>query len=155
MTTSKIERRVLESQTILFIQKQMLPTAMQPVLAECFGRLYGHDVPAGLAIAGHPMTRYVKTGQGLWTIDCIMPLLAPAPGVDDIQAGYLVAGPVAMATHSGPYEQLVETYVAIEKWIADNGLVTNGPAWESYVTDPGQEPDPKNWKTEVFFPIKP
>ena len=81
MTTSKIERRVLEAQPILFIQKQVLPTAMQPILAECFGRLYGHGVPAGLAIAGHPMTRYVKTGQGLWTIDCIMPLLAPAPGV--------------------------------------------------------------------------
>lgn len=100
------------------------------------------------------MTRYVTVGQGMWTIDCIMPLLTPASGTGDIQAGFLAAGPVVMATHSGPYEQLVETYVAIEKWIKDNGLVANGPAWESYVTDPGQEPDPAKWKTEVFFPVK-
>ncbi|MDP2142460.1 MAG: AraC family transcriptional regulator [Gammaproteobacteria bacterium] len=155
MATSNIERRVMEAQPILFIQKQVVHTEMQPVLAECFGRLYSHGVPAGLAIAGHPMTRYVKVGQGLWTIDCIMPLLQPAPGVGDMQAGFLASGPVAMATHSGPYEQLVETYVAIEKWISENGFAVNGPAWESYVTDPGQDPDPNNWKTEVFFPIVP
>jgi hypothetical protein len=29
----------------------------------------------------------------------------------------------------------------------------SGAPWESYLTDPGQHPDPKDWKTEVFWPI--
>ena len=155
MPDTKVSRREIAAQPILFIRREVVPSGMQPVLAECFGKLYGHGMKAGLAIAGHPMTRYITVGQGMWTIDCIMPLLkeAPAEG-EEIQAGFLASGPMAVAMHLGPYEKLPETYVAIESWIKANGYQQSGPAWESYVTDPGEEPDPQKWQTEVFWPIK-
>ena len=41
-----------------------------------------------------------------------------------------------------------------ETWMEGQGLVAAGAPWESYVTDPTTVPDPKDWKTEVFWPVQ-
>lgn len=153
MPNSTIERRELEEQPILFIQRRIPFTQLQSTMGECFGALYGHGQQAGLAIAGLPIARYVSMGAGLWTVDFAMPLAVPASSAGEMQAGVLQAGPVAFAVHMGEYDQLGETNAAIEKWIEDNGLQAAGPSWESYVTDPGETPNPADWRTEVFWPI--
>ena len=76
-------------------------------------------------------------------IQVCLPLAVPASGQGDVLAGALPAGPVAVAVHGGPYDQLSETYAALERWIETNGLRTAGAPWESYVTDPGEHPDPR------------
>ncbi len=58
-------------------------------------------------------------------------------GYGEMQAGYLADGEVVLAVHTGPYERLPESYVAIEHWLEANNLQRAGPHWESYVTDPG------------------
>lgn len=155
MPAPAIERRALETaQPILFIQRRVAPSELQLMMAECFGALYGHGQAAGLAIAGHPMARYVVTGPGLWTVDFIMPLAAPAETSGAVQAGTLASGPVAFAVHEGPYDTLSETHAAIERWIEANGYEADGAPWEWYVTDPGEWPDPADWRTEVFWPLR-
>ena len=153
MSTPSVIRKELEAQPILYIRRRIPATQLQASMAECFPKLFGHGMQAGLAIAGHPMTRYISTGKGLWTIDFIMPLSAPASTEGEMEAGELPAGPVAFAVHKGQYDLLPETNAAIEQWIEANGLVANGAPWESYVTDPGELPDPKDWRTEVFWPL--
>ena len=59
-----------------------------------------------------------------------------------------------MTTHTGPYDKLTEAHAAIQVWIEDQGLVTAGAPWESYVTDPADYHDPADWKTEIFWPVK-
>jgi AraC family transcriptional regulator len=56
--------------------------------------------------------------------------------------------------HAGPYDTLQEAYAALETWMESEGLPPAGPPWESYITDPGEHPDPKDWKTEVSWPVK-
>lgn len=153
MPTSTVERKELEEQPILFIRRRIPFTQLQSSMGECFGTLYGYGQKEGLAIAGQPIARYVSTGAGLWTIDFAMPLLAPASGEGEMQAGVLPAGPVAFAVHMGEYDQLAETNAAIEQWIEDNRLRGNGPPWESYVTSPAEVPNPAHWRTEVFWPL--
>ena len=70
-----------------------------------------------------------------------------------MEAGFLPAGPVAVAIHGGPYDSLQETYVALEKWVEENGHRVAGPPWEQYVTDPGEHPNPADWRTEVCWPL--
>jgi AraC family transcriptional regulator len=98
-------------------------------------------------------------GPGLWTIEAAMPVSAPVSaqelGDAEIQAGTLPAGPVAFAVHSGSYQTLLQTHAAIEEWIRGQAYEVAGPPWESYVTDPGKHPDPTEWKTEVFWPLRP
>ena len=117
MPAPTITIKQVQAQPILFIQRRVPATELQPLFAECFGKLYMHGHQAGLAIAGHPMARYVAIGAGLWTVDSIMPLLAPATSEGEMQAGYLADGEIVLAVHTGPYERLPESYVAIEQWL--------------------------------------
>ena len=71
---------------------------------------------------------------------------SPAPGAAS-------GGPAAVAVHAGPYDQLGETYAALERWIEANGLRTAGAPWESYITDPTDHPDPADWRTEIYWPV--
>jgi len=153
MPTTSITRQEYPGQPVLLIRRSIPRAQLQPMLAECFGKLFAHGHQAGLPIAGWPVARYLAVGTGLWTVEAAMPLAAPVAGAGEMQAGMLPAGPVAMAIHAGPYQQLPETYAAIEQWMAVNGAKAGGAPWESYVTDPGQHPDPQDWRTEVCWPL--
>ena len=105
------------------------------------------------AIGGRPFSRYPDVGPGLLTIEAGCVLASPAPGAGEVEAGFLQAGPAAVAMHAGPYDKLQETYAAMEQWIDGQGLRTGGAPWESYVTDPAEHPDTSDWRTQVFWPI--
>jgi AraC family transcriptional regulator len=60
---------------------------------------------------------------------------------------------VATTVHAGPYDKLPDAYAAIEQWMEAEGLVAAGAPWESYLNDPSDFPDPKDWKTEVSWPV--
>ena len=74
-------------------------------------------------------------------------------GHGEIIADTLPGGPAVTTTHTGPYDKLRDAYAAMEKWMETKGLVAAGAPWESYVTDPTDYPDPKDWKTEIFWPV--
>ena len=155
MPALSIARQERAAQPILFIRRRIARSELRATLAECFGKLYGHAHKAGLPIAGFPLARYISMGPGLLTIEPAVPLAAPAAGEEDMQSGTLPAGPVAMGIHAGPYEQLADTNAAIERWIEANGFRVAGAPWEWYVTDPGDYPDPADWRTEVYWPLVP
>lgn len=59
------------------------------------------------------------------------------------KAGLPIAGwPLCRYVHTGPYENLPDTNAAIERWIDANGYEVSGAAWEQYVTDPVELPNP-------------
>lgn len=153
MPVLSIVRKEISPLPILFIRRRIARDELQSALAECFGKVYGYATQKGLPIAGFPLCRYVSTGVGLWTIEPAVPLAASAQGEGEIQAGQLPGGPVAFAVHSGPYDQLGATNAAVERWIEANGYGVGGPPWEWYVTDPGEHPNPADWKTEVYWPL--
>jgi AraC family transcriptional regulator len=153
MPTLSIARQERPEQPVLLIERRVARSELQPMLAECFGKLYAHGHKAGLPIAGWPIARYLSVGPGLWTVQAAMPLAASVPGEGEMEARALPGGPVAMAVHAGSYDELGETYAAMEKWIEANGFKTAGAPWESYVTDPGQLPNPADWRTEIFWPL--
>ena len=153
MPMLSIERRTLAAHPVLFIRRRIGRDELAATLAQCFGAVFGHCHKAGLPLDGRPYTRYLATGPGLWTIEAGKPLAVAAPGEGDIEAGSLPAGDAAVAVHAGPYDQLQETYAAMERWIESSGSRTNGAPWESYITDPAEHPDPADWRTEVYRPL--
>jgi effector-binding domain-containing protein len=106
-----------------------------------------------LALAGHPFTRYLSTGPGLLTIEVGFRFAEPVAGEGEVEAGELHGGAVVVGVHGGPYDQLGETYAAMELWMEQNGLHPGGAPWEQYVTDPADHPDPGEWRTEVYWPV--
>lgn len=152
MPLLSITREERAEQPILLIRRRIARTQLPDMLAECFGKLFAHCQTAGLS-PGWPLARYVSMGVGLWTVEAALPLAAAVAGEGEMEPGVLPAGPVVMGVHAGPYEQLPKTNATIEKWIEQNGLRVGGPPWESYVTDPGEHPNPADWRTEVFWPL--
>jgi AraC family transcriptional regulator len=153
MPILSITRKELAPQHILFIRRRIAPGERKEALGECFGRLFSYGAKAGLPIAGWPLCRYVNIGPGLLTIEPAMPVAAPAAGEGEIQSGVLPSGAAALGIHAGPYEGLGETYAAIERWAEASGHRVDGAPWEQYVTDPGEHPNPADWRTEVYWPL--
>ncbi len=152
MDYSIIKKKV-EPQPVLAIRRQVKPSEIATTLGEVYGRVFAHVQQKGIAMGGAPYARYLEMRPGLWTIEAGLPVAAPAHGEGDIEAGTLPGGLVAMTTHAGAYDRLSEAHAAIQKWIESERLTSAGAPWESYITDPGNYPDPKDWKTEVFWPV--
>jgi AraC family transcriptional regulator len=154
MPTLSIECREIAAQNILFVRLRAGRHEIANAIGEGLGKAFPYSQRLGLAIAGRPFTRYLSTGPGLFSIEVGMPVATAPQGEGVVEAGTLPAGPVAVATHAGPYDQLSETYAALERWIESNGYRIGGAPWESYITDPADHPDPADWRTEVYWPLE-
>lgn len=154
MPTLSIERRELGAQDILFVRLRAARHEIANAIGEGLGKAFPYSQRMGLAIAGRPFTRYLASGPGLFSIEVGMPVATAPQGEGAVEAGTLPGGPVAVAMHAGPYDQLSETYAALERWIEANGYRAGGAPWESYITDPADHPDPADWRTEVFWPLE-
>ena len=154
MPLLSVTRKEVKPQPILFIRRRFAPSEVQNVLAECFGKVFQHAQSAGLPIVGNPMARWIAVGPGLMTVDAAVPIATSAPGAGEIEAGEMQGGPVAFGIHGGPYDKLGDTYAEMQRWIEANNYRASGPHWEWYVTDPADFPDPKDWRTEVYWPLE-
>jgi AraC family transcriptional regulator len=151
-----ITKKEIAPQPVLVVRRRIKPSEVAATLAEALGHVFQHAQQNGIALAGQPFTRYLEWGPGMWTIEAGMPVTAKAgettsdPGVrqDTLPGGF-----VATTTHAGPYDKLTEAHAALQQWIEAEGLTPSGAPWEVYTTDPADYPDPKDWKTEVFWPI--
>lgn len=156
--TYSIATRQVPPQPVLVTCRRMKPSEIAALLGEMFGRIFQYAQQNGVALAGPPFARYLEMGPGLMTIEAGFPVVAPPsdpPHPDAaVAAGTLPGGIVAATIHTGPYDQLRDAHAAIQEWIEAQGLHPAGAPWESYVTDPAQYPDPKDWKTEIFWPVQ-
>jgi AraC family transcriptional regulator len=151
--TTEVTRKETTEQPVLFIRSRVALHEIATALGECLPRVFGHCQAQGLAMAGPPFVRYTDMSAGMVTMEAGMPLAEAAAGEGDIEAGTLPGGVAAMAVHAGPYEGMPKTHAAIERWIEANGARVGGAPWESYITDPGETPDPADWRTEVYWPL--
>lgn len=129
-------------------------------IGEALPHIFMYAQQHGIALAGHPVTRYAEVGPGLLTIEPAMRIVSrqgsgAAPAAGEVVEDVLPAGSAATTIHAGPYETLSEAYAALEAWMEKNGLRPSGPPWEDYISDPAEHPDPKDWKTEVCWPVAP
>ena len=166
--TYSIVKKDLAPQPVLVVRRRVKRSEIGATIGGVLPDIFQYAQQHGIAIAGHPFTRYVEVGAGLLTIEPGMRIVGPrqaaasagdGPGKGAAsQAGViedtLPGGPAATTVHNGSYETLTEAYAALESWIESQGLQRAGAPWESYVTDPAEHPDPKDWKTEVCWPVR-
>jgi len=151
-----ITKKQIPAQPVLVVRRRIKPTEVAATLGEVLGHVFQYAQQNGIAMAGQPFTRYLEWGPGLWTIEAGLPVTAnprETTSEANVRPDALPGGWVATATHTGPYDKLGEAHAAIQQWIEAEGLSSAGAPWEIYTTDPADFPDPKDWKTEVFWPI--
>jgi len=150
-----IAKKQVAPQPVLVVRRRVKPSEIAATLGEVLGYVFQHAQSNGIGLAGQPFTRYLDWGPGLLTIEAGMPVTVHAGGTSsgDVRADTLPGGLVATTTHAGPYDKLNEAHAAVQQWIEAEGLNATGAPWEVYVTDPADFPDPKDWKTEIFWPL--
>jgi AraC family transcriptional regulator len=163
--TYAIVTKDLSPQAVLVARRRVKRSEIAATIGETLPRIFHYAQQHGLALSGHPFTRYVEVGPGLLTIEPGMRVSGSAdqsapstPANASTDSGVvednLPGGRVAATMHAGTYETLPDAYAALEAWIESHGLRSAGAPWESYLTDPTEHPDPKDWKTEVCWPVQ-
>jgi effector-binding domain-containing protein len=151
--TYEVFERILTPQPVLVMRRRINRADVAKVIGELLGAVFLRAQRAGATLTGQPFTRYLEWGPGLVSIEAGLPVAARVEGEGDVLAESLPGGRVAVTTHLGPYHQLVDAHAAVQQWLEEHGLRATGSPWEVYVTDPADEPDPMNWRTDVFWPI--
>jgi AraC family transcriptional regulator len=157
--TYSVTRKDIAPQPVLVMRRRVKRSDIAATIGEVLPHVFAHAQHHGIALAGLPFTRYIEMGPGLITMEPGMRIASgdgrtSKSGGAGVVADTLPGGPVATTTHTGPYEGLPDAYAAIQEWIEEQGFVASGSPWECYITDPSEQPDPKDWKTEVLWPLR-
>jgi effector-binding domain-containing protein len=144
----------VQPQPTLSIRGRTSVGELPRTFGEYMREVWSHLEKSGQRPAGPPFTRY-HAADDLEAIDfeagfIVGPGLA---GAGRVQAGALPGGEVIATDHFGPYEHLPRAGEALDQWLVDNDRTAAGPNWEYCWTDPGAEPDPAKWHTEVQKPL--
>jgi effector-binding domain-containing protein len=155
--TYEIETKALEARHTATIRFRTPPgPAMGAKLGEVLPEILKHLENVGVEITGPPFSLYHGMGDGTFDVEAGMPVATPIQPSGRIQPGTLPGGNAAATWHVGPYDTLGNAFEAIEEWRRERGHsvrdTEHGP-WEVYWTDPGEEPDPQTWRTEVIWPL--
>ena len=122
-------------------------------MGQAFSQIYVAVTEAGAEPVGPPLARYFSFGGPTIDFECAIPVAAAFGDAGDVHASNIDAGEAVAGTHIGPYDTIGETWEAATRWIETHGHTPSGPGWESYVTDPSEEPDPSKWVTEIYLPV--
>jgi AraC family transcriptional regulator len=166
--TYSIVRKDLAEQPVLLVRRRVKRSEIAATIGAVLPGICQYAQARGIALSGHPFTRYSAGGLGLLTIEPGMRIVSPRPsdasataaggqsssGTSEVIVDVLPAGPAATTVHNGSYETLQDAYAALEAWMESNAIEPAGAPWESYITDPAEHPDPKDWRTEVCWPIR-
>jgi len=71
----------------------------------------------------------------------------------NVLASELPGGRLARTTHAGAFDGLGEAWARLAAWLGERGHSPATERWESYVTQPSPDMDPRDLRTELFWPI--
>lgn len=107
-----------------------------------------------LEMTGQPLALY----YGPWdptniVLKACIPVSGDATGSDKIELVKLPAGEYVLSQYFGDYSDMEGAHGSIEVFMTENNLSHMNWSMEQYITDPGAEPDPSKWQTDILYPI--
>ena len=150
-----VTTKEVAAQPVLLVRRRVKRSEIAKMIGESLPLVFIYAQKTGAALTGLPFARYLDWGPGMTTMEAGMRVGSTntAAGEGEVLADTLPGGLVAFAIHEGLYDKLPEAHAAIQQWIEEQGFKAAGQPWESYLNDPSEHPDPKDWKTEVVWPV--
>lgn len=149
-----ITQQHLPASTFLYAKGRCSHADIAKELGRIFGTCFKHALANGVEMKSPPTTLYTHWGPGMVTIHAGLMIGAPIAPPEGLFCEELAAGDAAVTIHTGPYDSLGEAHAAMEQFLDANGLAKRGAPREVYITDPGQVPDPAQWKTQIIWPTE-
>lgn len=107
----------------------------------------------GVEPAGPVFAHHLRVDPEVFDFRVGFPVNEPVEDAGRVTSGRLPAARVARTVHRGAYDGLPDAWAELEAWIEENGHTSGPDAWERYVVDPGSDPDPSAWRTELNRPL--
>ena len=147
-----IGKKEIAPQPVLVVRRRVKPTEIAATLGEVLGHVFLHAQKNGIALAGHPFTRYVEWGPGLLTIEAGLPVAAHsgAGSEGQIRAETLPGGFVATTIHAGPYDNSPKLTPRFSNGSKRKGF-TRRAGVGSVCDRSGGLSRSQDWKTEIFL----
>ena len=73
---------------------------------------------------------------------------------DSFEVVQVPASKALYADYFGPYDQSMDAYGAIDKYLATHGLEQKYPIIEQYYNNPQLEKDSSKWQTRIIYLVK-
>ena len=148
-----MEIRDIEERTALCIRDVTTPETIGETIGKILPELWCHFQSNNIIPAGPPYALYRSFAPDHVDIEIGLPTADSMKGNNRIIAKKLPSGKVATRWHHGHYDGLAEAHKLLGAWLNTKGMSINGVCWEVYWTDPGDEEDPADWRTEIFWQL--
>jgi effector-binding domain-containing protein len=130
--------------------------AIGPALADAYGSVGRFLKKNGIEQAGMPLVinHEWRTSYEFEAGIPIDPAFnSDTPSRGSVQVTTTPSGRMVKAVHVGPYDTMGSTYGKLKAFAAAYGLELTEPAWEQYISDPGDTPDAE-LITHIYYPVK-
>ncbi|MEM9864586.1 MAG: helix-turn-helix domain-containing protein [Myxococcota bacterium] len=152
--TYDIEILEREPETLLIQHATATHATIAEALAKALPAVFNHCATKGIAMLGVPTVVYTHWGPGVVRLAAGLPVAPDTKAEGDFEVFSYPGGTTFAAVHVGPYDSLSNAHAAIEERLVSAGHASWGPAREVYLTDPGEVPDPADWKTQILYPVR-
>ena len=124
-----------------------------------FARLSAFLIDAEATPAGPAGGLYAAelAEDGIEEVEAFIPIAEPLPvsrREHDVSIGEVPAARVAVLVHAGDYDSIGDTYRTLGAWVARNAEHAGERVREWYVVGPDDADDPKDFRTEIAWPIR-
>lgn len=131
-----------------------IPNMMARQFTDVMNFMHEHNIQE----SGMPFTIYNEMGDnGSVIMSNAIPVRDRVVVADDsnVLCGYIDKTRAVKATLKGDYKNLDEAWRNLKKYMKDNNLEpAEQHPFEIYLNDPGSIPNPANYLTELYIPIK-
>lgn len=129
------------------------PQTIGEDLGPAYGAIMAYMGARGLAASDVPICFYRAWEQDNWVIEAGIPVDGDVVAGDGVHLLEIPGGKAATVLHVGPYMELGRAHEALAAWCKAHGREMMA-SYERYITDPGEEPDPAKYQTEVIWPLR-
>ena len=131
------------------IARDRMREVMGPGVAELMSTVSGQ----GIHPVGPWFTHHFKMSPETFDFEIGVPVPKPIVPAGRVVNSERPSFRAARSILRGSYENLHKAWPELDAWIDAQGLKAGPALWETYVKDPGQNPDPATWETELVRPL--
>lgn len=142
------------------VAMQAIPKELPPLIPEILQWVEKKK----LQQEGPVFFRYLSMEKNIMDVEVGVPLSEKPQGDGRVIPGSFPSAKYLTARHTGPYNDLPKSHMALDSYAKKNGLEEGtvagekGQVWgtraEIYITDPAEEKDQSKWETDLLLLLK-
>jgi DNA-binding transcriptional MerR regulator len=146
----------LSSQAVLSIRMKTSAKEVGQAAGQAFGELFAYLGRIGVRPVGPPFALYHDEDfrEEDLDVEYCVPTEKRAAGAGRANGGELAATTAACTLHVGAYDSIGGAYQAVGEWMQTHGHESAGAPREVYLVGPDAATDPRDWRTQILWPIR-